>query len=59
MRNSFKMEKLSMCSRRTTLISNHKIAGGSGHKVTKPYYIPKIVHRHGYLINVACVLGIK
>ena len=48
-----------MCSRRTTLIPNHNIGGGSGHKVTYPYYIPEIVHSHGYLINVACVLGIK
>ena len=59
MRTDFKIEKLPMCSRRTTLIPNHNISGGSGHKVTYPYYIPEIVHSHGYLINVACVLGIK
>ena len=59
MRTNFEIEKLSMCSRRTTLIPNHNIGGGSGHKVTNPYYIPEIVHRHGYLVNVACVLGIK
>ena len=59
MRPDFKIEKLSMCSRRTTLIPNHNIGAGSGHKVTNPYYIFEIVHRHGYLIKVACVLGIK
>ena len=59
MRTNFEIKKLSMCSRRTTLIPNHNIGGGSGHKVTNPYYIPEIVHRHGYLVNVACVLGIK
>ena len=57
MRTEFKIEKLSMCSRRTTLIPNHNIGGGSGRKVTHPCYIPEIVHSHGYLINVACVLG--
>ena len=47
MRTDFKIEKLPMCSRRTTLIPNHNIGGGSGHKVTYPYYIPEIVHSHG------------
>ena len=59
MRTNFKIEILSMCLRRTTLIPNHNIGGSSGHKVTNPYYIPEIVHRHGYLVNVACVLRIK
>ena len=59
MRTDFKVEKLPMCSRRTTLIPNHNIGGGSRHKVTYLYYIPEIVHSHGYLINMACVLGIK
>ena len=59
MRTNFEIEKLPMCSRRTTLIPNHNIGGGSGHKVTYPYCIPEIVHSHGYLINMACVLGIK
>ena len=59
MRTYFKIEKLPMCSRRTTLIPNHNIRGGSRHKVTHPYHIPKIVHGHGYLTNMACVLGIK
>ena len=59
MRTCFKVEKLPMCSRRTTLTPNHNIRGASGHKVTYPYYIPEIVHSHGYLIHVACVLGIK
>ena len=59
MRTDFKIEKLPMCSRRTTLIPNHNIGGGSGHKVTYPYYIPEVVHSHDYLINMACVLGIK
>ena len=58
MRTDFKIEKQSMCSRRTTLIPNHNISGRSGHKVTYPYYIPEIVHGHGYLIHVACVLGL-
>ena len=48
-RTDFKIEKLSMCSRRTALIPNHNIGGGSGHKVTYPYYIPEIVHSHEYL----------
>ena len=30
-----------------------------GHGGGGGYYIPEIVHSHGYLINVACVLGIK
>ena len=55
----FKFEKRPMCSQRTTLIPNHNIRGGSQHKVTYTYYIPKIVHSHGYLINMACVLGIE
>ena len=55
----FKMEELSMCSRRSTLIPNHNIRRGSRYKVTYPYYIPKVVHSHGYLINMACVLGIE
>ena len=58
----FKSEKLSMCSQRTTLTPNHNIdimPGGSWHKVAYPYYIPKIVHSHGYLINMACILGIE
>ena len=59
MRTYFKIEKLPMCSRRTTLIPNHNICGGSRRKVAYPYYIPKIVHSHGYLINMACVLGIE
>ena len=44
MRTNFKIEKLPMCSRRTTLIPNHNIGGGSGHKVTYPYYIPERPH---------------
>ena len=44
MRTAFKIKKLPMCSRRTTLNPNHNIGGGSGHKVTYPYYIPEIVH---------------
>ena len=59
MRTYFKIEKLPMCSRTTTLISNHNIRGGSRHTVTYPYYIPRIVHSHGYLRNMACVLGIE
>ena len=57
MRTYFKIEKLPMCLRRTTLIPNNNIRGGSWRKVTYPYYIPKIVHSHGYLINMARVLG--
>ena len=59
MHTYFKIEKLPMCSRRTTLIPNHNICGGSQQNVTYPYYIPKIVHSHCYLINMACVLGIE
>ena len=59
MATHLKIKELSMCSRRTTLIPNHNLGGGSGHKVTYTYYIPQIVHRHGYHINLACVLGIK
>ena len=59
MRTYFKIEELPMCSRRTTLIPNHNIRQGSQSKVTYPYYIPKIVHSHRYLINMAYVLGIK
>ena len=58
-RTYFKTEKLLRCSRRTTLIPNHNIHGGSQHNVTYPYYIPKIVHSHGYVINMACILGIE
>ena len=50
---------LSMCSRRTTLIPNHNICRGSRYKAAYPYYIPKIVHGHGYLTNMACILGIE
>ena len=59
MHTYFKIEKLPMCSQRTMLIPNHNIRGGSGHKVTYPYYISKIVHSHGYLMNVECVPGIE
>ena len=53
MRTNFEIKKLSMCSRRTTLIPNHNIGGGSGHKVTNPYYIPEIVHRQIEHSNIA------
>ena len=36
MRSSFKIEKLPTCSWNTTLIPNHHIGRGSGHKVTYP-----------------------
>ena len=55
----FKIEELSIRSRRTTLIPNHNIRRGSWHKVAYPYSIPKIVQSHGYLIYMACVLGIE
>ena len=42
----YKIEKQPMCSRRTMLIPNHNIRGGSRHKVAYPYYIPKIIHSH-------------
>ena len=56
MRIYFKIKKLPMCSRRTTLIPNHNIRGGCRHKVTYPYYISKIAHSHSYLITIACIL---
>ena len=59
MRTYLKIEKLPMCSRRTMLIPNHNIRGGSQLKVTYPYYIPRIVQSHSYLINMARVLGIE
>ena len=59
MHTYFKIEKLPGCLQRTTLIPNHNIRGGYQHRVTYPYYIPKIVHSHRYLINMACILGIE
>ena len=55
----FKIKELPMWAQRTVLIPNHYIRRGSRHKVTYPYYIPKIVHSHGNLINMACVFGIE
>ena len=40
MRTYSKIEKPSMCLRRTTLIPNHNIHRDSRHKVAYPYYIP-------------------
>ena len=54
----FIIEELSVHSRRTTLIPNRNIRRRSRHKITYPYYIPKAVHGHRYLINMACVPGI-
>ena len=54
----FIIEELSVHSRRTTLIPNRNIRRRSRHKITYPYYIPKVVHGHRYLINMACVFGI-
>ena len=54
----FIIEEVSVHSRRTTLIPNRNIRRRSRHKITYPYYIPKVVHGHRYLINMACVLGI-
>ena len=53
----FKIKELPMCSQRTTLIPNHNTRRGSRHKVAYPNYIPKIVHGHRYLKNMACVIG--
>ena len=55
MHTYFKIEKLSMCSQKTTLIPNHNIHGGSRHKVAFPYYIPKIVH---IWLHHPCLLGV-
>ena len=55
----FIFKELSVHSRRTTLIPNRNIRRLSRHKITYPYYIPKVVHGHRYLINMACVLGFK
>ena len=54
----FIIKELSVHSRRTTLIPNRNICRLSRHKISCPYYIPKVVHGHRYLINMACVLGI-
>ena len=59
MRCDFKIEKLPMPSQKTTLLFHHHIGKGSGHKVTYPYYIPEMVHSHGYLIKEAWVLRMK
>ena len=56
--NYFILKELSVHSRRTTLIPNRNIRRLSRHKISCPYYIPKVVHGHRYLINMACVLGI-
>ena len=52
----FIIKELAVHSRRTTLIPNRNIRRRSRHKITYPYYIPKVVHGHRYLINMARVL---
>ena len=55
----FIMKELVVCSGRTTLIPNRNIRRWSLHKIAYPYYIPKVVNSHRYIVNMAYALGIE